>query len=59
MDFCYDKFYEVAKKSLDKHARSEQFGAVKEAFIKTLSEEELEEKDLCLVDTLKMLKRNP
>jgi polyribonucleotide nucleotidyltransferase len=48
MDFCYDKFYEVAKKSLDKHARSEQFGAVKEAFKKTLSEEELEEKGFML-----------
>ncbi|MBC8464345.1 MAG: polyribonucleotide nucleotidyltransferase [Bacteroidetes bacterium] len=44
MNFCYDKFYEVAKKSLDKHARSEQFGAVKEAFKATLSEDELAEK---------------
>ena len=38
----------LQKKSLDKHARSEQFGAVKEAFIKTLSEEELEEKGFML-----------
>lgn len=48
MDFCYDKFYEVAKKSLDKHSRSEEFGAVKIAFKDSLNEEELEEKGFML-----------
>ena len=48
MEFCYDKFYEVAKKSLDKHARSEQFSAIKDEFKATLTEEELSEKSFML-----------
>ena len=46
--FCYDKFYEVAKKSLDKHARSERFSAIKDEFKATLTEEELSEKSFML-----------
>ena len=48
MEFCYDKFYEVAKKSLDKHARSERFSAIKDEFKATLTEEELSEKSFML-----------
>jgi polyribonucleotide nucleotidyltransferase len=48
IDFCYDKFYEVAKKSLDKHSRSEQFSAIKEEFKATLTEDEISEKSFML-----------
>ena len=48
MEFCYDKFYEVAKKSLDKHSRSEHFSAIKEEFKSTLTEEELSSKAFML-----------
>ena len=48
MEFCYDKFYEVAKKSLDKHSRSEQFSAIKDEFKSTLTEEELSSKAFML-----------
>ena len=44
MDFSYDKCRDVARQGLaSKEKRAELFGAVKEAFIETLSEEELEE----------------
>ena len=44
MDFSYDKCREVARQGLaSKEKRAELFGAVKEAFVETLSEEELEE----------------
>ena len=48
MAYCYDKFYAVAKKHLIKHARSNDFKAIKEAFKETLSEEELAEKSFML-----------
>ena len=48
MAYCYDKFYSVAKKASDKHARSNDFKAIKEAFKETLSEEELVEKSFML-----------
>lgn len=48
MEFCYDKFYEVAKKSLDKHSRSEQFGNIKEEFKQKIGEEEALEKSFLL-----------
>ena len=44
MAYCYDKFYAVAKKASEKHARSNDFKAIKDAFKETLSEEELAEK---------------
>ena len=53
LDFCYDKFYEVAKKGLGKHARSTEFSQVKEAFKESMSEEELEEKSFMLSQYLK------
>jgi polyribonucleotide nucleotidyltransferase len=40
MSFCYDKFYAIAKKALDKSTRSEQFTGVKDEFRSTLSEED-------------------
>ena len=48
MAYCYDKFYSVAKKASDKHARSNDFKTIKEAFKETLSEEELVEKSFML-----------
>ena len=48
MAYCYDKFYSAAKKASDKHARSNDFKAIKEAFKETLSEEELVEKSFML-----------
>jgi polyribonucleotide nucleotidyltransferase len=48
MEFCYDKFYQIAKKALDKHSRSEQFSAVKEEFKSTLNEEDLASKAFML-----------
>jgi len=53
MTFCYDKFYTVAKQASDKHSRSEQFKAVKDAFKETLSEEELSEKSFMLAGYFK------
>ncbi len=42
----YNKFYEVAKSgNKDKHSRKEAFSEIKDEFIETLTEEELEEKD--------------
>ena len=46
--YCYDKFYSVAKKASEKHARSNDFKAIKDAFKETLSEEELVEKSFML-----------
>ena len=48
MPYCYDKFYAVAKKASEKHARSNDFKAIKDAFKETLSEEELVEKSFML-----------
>ena len=48
MAYCYDKFYAVAKKASQKHARSNDFKAIKDAFKETLSEEELAEKSFML-----------
>tara|TARA_B100001059_G_scaffold82799_1_gene80850 strand:- start:10439 stop:12550 length:2112 start_codon:yes stop_codon:yes gene_type:complete len=48
MAFCYDKFYSVAKKASEKHARSNDFKAIKDAFKETLSAEELAEKSFML-----------
>ena len=42
-DFSYQRIYDVAKKSLPKHERSDAFKAIKEEFVETLSEEEQEE----------------
>jgi len=42
-DFSYQRIYDVAKKSLPKHDRSDAFKAIKEEFVETLSEEEQEE----------------
>ncbi len=43
--FCYDKCREIALEGIaDKQVRKEKFGAVKEAFIATLPEEEAQEK---------------
>ncbi|MEE3037572.1 MAG: polyribonucleotide nucleotidyltransferase [Bacteroidota bacterium] len=57
LSFCYDKFYEVAKKGLDKHRRSAEFRAVKETFKESLSEEELEEKNFMLTQYLKKVEK--
>ncbi|MEC8616710.1 MAG: polyribonucleotide nucleotidyltransferase [Bacteroidota bacterium] len=47
--FAYDKFYDIAKQGLaDKKKRGELFGAVKEEFKATLSEEELAENGFLL-----------
>ena len=48
MKYCYDKFYAVAKKASEKHARSNDFKAIRDAFKETLSEKELEEKSFML-----------
>jgi polyribonucleotide nucleotidyltransferase len=40
----YDSYYEVAKQGLSKAERSEKFSEIKENFIASLTEEELEEK---------------
>ena len=48
MAYCYDKFYAVAKKASEKHARSNDFKAIRDAFKETLSEKELEEKSFML-----------
>jgi len=43
-DKTYDSYYKVAKQGLSKAKRSEKFSEIKENFIATLTEEELEEK---------------
>ena len=48
MAYCYDKFYAVAKNASEKHARSNDFKSIKDAFKETLSEEELAEKSFML-----------
>ncbi len=48
MAYCYHKFYAAAKKASEKHARSNDFKAIKDAFKETLSEEELAEKSFML-----------
>ena len=48
MAYCYDKFYAVAKKASEKHVRSNDFKAIKDAFKETLSEDELAEKSFML-----------
>jgi polyribonucleotide nucleotidyltransferase len=48
MAYCYDKFYAVAKKASEKHARSNDFKAIKDAFKETLSEEEFADKSFML-----------
>ncbi len=47
-EFCYDKCYAVAKSGLAKHEREDAFGAIKEEFIATLTEEEAEEKRMMI-----------
>ena len=41
---CYDKCYELAKSAKPKHEREAGFKAIKEEFLATIPEEELEEK---------------
>ena len=48
-DFCYDKCYAVAKKGGSKPERKEGFAAVKQEFLDSLSEEELEGFDSFLI----------
>ncbi len=43
-DFCYDKCYALAKSAKPKHEREDGFAAIKDEFLATLPEEELEEK---------------
>ncbi len=43
-DFCYDKCYALAKAAKPKHEREDGFAAIKEEFLATIPEEELEEK---------------
>ena len=43
-DFAYQKCYDIAKQGRSKQERGVAFGEVKEALLKTFSEEELEEK---------------
>ena len=43
-DFCYDKCYALAKSAKPKHEREDGFAAIKEEFLATIPEEELEEK---------------
>lgn len=42
-DFSYQRIYDVAKKALPKHERSDAFKEIKAEFVETLSEEEQEE----------------
>ena len=42
--FCYDKCYALAKSAKPKHEREDGFAAIKEEFLATIPEEELEEK---------------
>jgi len=50
-DFCYDKVYEIASQcNPSKDARGELFKAVKEEFIATIPEEEIEEINTSMID---------
>ncbi|MDR1347284.1 MAG: polyribonucleotide nucleotidyltransferase [Prevotellaceae bacterium] len=42
--FCYEKCYAIAKSGTGKHERTEAFAALKDEFIATIPEEELDEK---------------
>lgn len=42
-DFSYQRIYDVAKKALPKHERSDAFKEIKAEFVETLTEEEQEE----------------
>ncbi|MDR2126254.1 MAG: polyribonucleotide nucleotidyltransferase [Prevotellaceae bacterium] len=43
-EFCYEKCYAIAKSGTGKHERTEAFSALKEQFIATIPEEEIDEK---------------
>ncbi len=43
-EFCYNRCYTTAKSALPKHEREDAFAAIKEDFLATIPEEELEEK---------------
>ncbi|MHC1705638.1 MAG: polyribonucleotide nucleotidyltransferase [Tenuifilaceae bacterium] len=43
-EFCYDKVYKIAKSVLPKHDRASSFAAIKEEFIQTVPEDQLEAK---------------
>ncbi|MDR1554044.1 MAG: polyribonucleotide nucleotidyltransferase [Prevotellaceae bacterium] len=43
-DFCYEKCYAIAKSGTGKHERTEAFVALKDEFIATIPEEEIDEK---------------
>ena len=47
--FCYDKCYAVAKKGVSKPERKEGFASVKQEFVDSLTEEEVEELDPFLI----------
>ncbi len=42
---CYDKCYELAKSAKPKHEREDGFNAIRDEFLATIPEEELEEKE--------------
>ena len=50
-DFCSDRIYEVAKGALAKHDRSASLKQIKEDYLATYSEEELEELDTDMVSS--------
>ena len=43
-EFCYNRCYATAKSALPKHEREDAFAAIKDEFLATIPEEELEEK---------------
>ncbi len=43
-EFCYNRCYATAKSALPKHEREDAFTAIKDEFLATIPEEELEEK---------------
>ncbi len=45
-----EKIYEVAKAALSKHERSEKFAEIKQEFIDSFGEEEIEELNMVLID---------
>lgn len=44
-EFCFDKCYEIATSGTEKHERSDAFDALKQSFIETIAEDELDEKE--------------